>query len=215
MNDGQLVIYISYPGGAADGAAGDLISLYCAIQAQSKFSFEEINKDGRVVFLDSIDGFLKSNKTAHLINYDVKKIIVNIDRLHNLKLHTYESIILNSHHCSDKEINHFLNCFEHVKIIRILPKNKNEEHIRSLMMEEKHSQNYNEQIIQSNIINDSLLDLGFGDILIDTEETLRKINKFLDIKLELANPGIFDTWKSKQPGPVKKAIKEIYGVDYG
>lgn len=219
------IIYIVYPG----GCAGDLVSLYVSIQKNAKYSFKKINELGRVEYIDSTNSIFKNIKLIDILKknkFNYKKMITNANSLNNLFLENQNTIVINSHFVNDDDIEKFLIDFEYVnkKILRISTRNNKDDFIRRSMVKEKIDkktknkfllEDYYLPVVERKVNHKDLLEIDFKDILIDTNKILDQINDFLGIGIELANRGIFDLWKSKQPESIKQIIKEIHGVEYG
>lgn len=209
------IIYIVYPA----GTAGDLLSVYCSIQKNAIYQFEGFNEDGRTICTDSIFCLFKNKTLKNPHNYS--KVIQNLDILKDIGLKKKQTIIVNSHFYTNTSLEKFFTDFNNInvelKVIRINLSTQEEENIRLIMCKEKLGNEIKkkQKFISIEPEYPNVLEISFKDLLINTDCILDQINNFLDVKIEIANRGLFNIWKSKQPDSVKQAIKEIYGVDYG
>ncbi len=219
-------IWIVYP----PGAGGDLLATiinYHYLETGS--SFFGINDRGQVIFSPT-DG-----KTAGLEVERLKKentqqpIIFNKQLIHDinteigkntLSYNMLDMVLFANHTWRDCVVENILSFFKKAKIIRILPKNKNEaEIIKWLSMFKNLSKNlsFDDDIIKqvpfekfkTNLQDERLFEIKFHELLNKKkfENVYTRLIKYLNLPCKLISFDFIEFWLSNQHPTIRKNLE--------
>ena len=224
-------IWIVYP----QGAGGDLLATIINHHyLETGSSFFGINDRGKVIFSPT-DGRLLGGKpglneggverngrlvlNSYIFNKQLIHDINNEIGKNTLSYNMLDMVLFSNHNWRDCVVENILSFFKKAKIIRILPKNKNEaEIIKWLSMFKNLSKNlsFDDDIIKqvpfekfkTNLQDERLFEIKFHELLNKKkfENVYTRLIKYLNLPCKLISFDFIEFWLSNQHPTIRKNL---------
>jgi hypothetical protein len=217
-NDDEC-IWVVYP----DGAGGDLLATiinYHYLETGS--SFLGINDRGQIIFSPT-DGkifnkillnknFLINEQFIHDINSEIGKNTLSYNML--------DMVLFSNHGWKDYDVENILSFFKKAKIIRILPKNKNEAMIikwlskfknqsKNLSFDDDTIKQVNFEKFKTNLQDERLFEITFHELFNKKkfENVYTRLIKYLNLPCKLINFDFIEFWLKNQHPTIRKNLE--------
>jgi hypothetical protein len=203
-------IWVVYPA----GAGGDLVSAIINFHyANTGAKFHGITETGQVIFRDTNKKIVNLTHTIDLsIVADVEKCLSE----EHTNYSKIDQIIFSNHAYKEKEIEKILNLFTKSKIIRIIPKNKNEYNAIQQLSNYKNGKTFKSSGDDNSwlpliVSKEQVLEIYFSDLFNRDKfnQAYKKIRDHLNLPYKLISYNFIEFYLSKQDKTILQALSNL------